>query len=66
MAAPRHSPLERARLRGRAAARAGGSIADCPYPDKRTQSGRLTWSRAFRRAWMDGFAEVINPQADMP
>ena len=31
------------------------SIADCPYRDKRVNSGRLSWSRAFINAWRDGF-----------
>ena len=41
--------------KGIAAAAAGASRDSCPYEDKRKGCGRLTWSRAFRRAWMDGY-----------
>ena len=30
-------------------------ITECPYRDRRKQSGGLTWSRAFRAAWADGW-----------
>ncbi|WP_369805313.1 Rmf/CrpP family protein [Acidithiobacillus ferriphilus] len=33
----------------------GQSITDCPYKDKRKEDGRLTFSRAFVRAWHDGW-----------
>lgn len=33
----------------------GKSLKDCPYKDKRKIDGRLTWSRAFKKAWEDGF-----------
>jgi len=36
----------------------GLSIDDCPYQDKRNDSGRLTWSRAFRICWVDGFVDA--------
>lgn len=38
------------------AARAAGALrSSCPYHDVRRLDGRLTWGRAFRRAWFDGF-----------
>jgi len=30
----------------------------CPYEDKRKPSGRLSWSRAFIRAWNDGWDDA--------
>lgn len=27
----------------------------CPYGDKRNSSGKITWSRSFICAWMDGW-----------
>lgn len=41
--------------RGERAHTEGHSIHDCPYPDKRKDNGRLTWSRGYRTAWVDGF-----------
>lgn len=39
-----------------AAARAEGKTKDaCPYDDKRTWRGAVTFSRAFRKAWLAGF-----------
>lgn len=43
--------------KGQLVCNSGGSIDDCPYTDKRKDCGRLTWSRAFRSAWLDGFTE---------
>jgi hypothetical protein len=40
---------------GRRARRDGEPIDACPYRDTRNTSGRLTWSRAFERAWVDGW-----------
>ena len=28
-----------------------------PYPDKRNRKGRVTFSRAFRRFWVEGFTD---------
>lgn len=42
-------------LKGRRAWAEGLRIEACPYRDKRKDCGRLTWSRAFIRAWEDGF-----------
>jgi len=33
----------------------GQSDTACPYRDRRNFDGRLTWSRAFRKAWQDGY-----------
>lgn len=36
---------------------AGKSAAfDCPYKDKRTAKGAVTFSRAYVNAWHDGFS----------
>ncbi len=46
--------------KGRAAALEGFSLADCPYPDRRAGEHRqvVTFSRAFRKFWRDGFESV--------
>lgn len=33
----------------------GKKLSDCPYKDKRKEDGRLTWSRAYIKAWEDGY-----------
>jgi hypothetical protein len=33
-----------------------GTEAKNPYPDKRTPSGRVTFSRSFRAAWARGYS----------
>lgn len=33
----------------------GHPIDACPYDDRRKEDGRLTWSRAFRATWVDGW-----------
>ena len=30
-------------------------IRTCPYKDIRTESGRITYSRAFRKRWIEGW-----------
>lgn len=50
--------LNGAYLKGRKAGLAfkrSGSKTACPYIDHRKADGRLTFSRAFRRAWFHGF-----------
>lgn len=32
-----------------------GEPRQSPYKDKRKPDGRLTWSRAFESAWLDGW-----------
>jgi len=44
--------------KGRNAFADGVPITACPYNDKRKDDGRLTWSRAFRSAWVDGWREA--------
>jgi ribosome modulation factor len=46
-------------LKGAKAAHAGQDKNACPYRDKRNNSGRLTWSRAFILAWEDGHQDAI-------
>jgi ribosome modulation factor len=42
--------------KGQQAARDGMSEADCPYEDLRdSYRNSVTFSRAFRRAWLEGF-----------
>jgi ribosome modulation factor len=40
---------------GRRCGLGGLPITDCPYKDKRKPDGRLTFSRAWRNAWVDGW-----------
>jgi len=40
------------------AALASEPEAACPYDDKRKADGRLTFSRAFRNAWLQGHREA--------
>lgn len=47
--------LEGAVRKGREAFLAGEPIGACPYKDVRKKNGRLTWSRAFAKAWCDGW-----------
>jgi ribosome modulation factor len=41
--------------KGIAAKAAGEPRSSCPYHDVRKLDGRLTWGRAFRKAWFDGY-----------
>lgn len=47
--------LDGAERKGREARAAGLTEAHCPYVDVRKADGRLTWSRAYRNAWVVGF-----------
>lgn len=47
--------LRGAYRRGFQAGHSGCSSHTCPYSDKRTTGGRLTWSRGFQTAWCDGW-----------
>jgi len=40
---------------GRLAGQAGRSISSCPYEDKKTVRGHVTFARGFLRAWKDGW-----------
>jgi len=41
--------------KGRKARAEGLTLDDCPYRDKRKVDGRVTFSRAFRKAWVYGW-----------
>ncbi len=43
--------------KGRQARRSGLSEYSNPYPDLRTERGSITFSRAFRRFWVEGWRE---------
>jgi ribosome modulation factor len=60
----RRTALEGAYRKGLAACVAGAAPGDCPYADKRKWSGALTWSRAFRNAWRDGFEHAKKNRED--
>lgn len=49
--------LRAAFKKGHDAAVAGMSRDACPYKDHRTTRGAVTFSRAYRKAWLKGFAE---------
>lgn len=34
---------------------AGQEESDCPYKDTRTLDGRVSFSRAYRKAWLQGY-----------
>ena len=56
--------LQGAYRKGHAAGAAGEDISACPYSDKRKLCGRLTWSRAFNRAWEDGWNAALKERGD--
>lgn len=60
--------LQAAFRRGWRARLAGLAFEACPYVDRRKYDGRLTWSRAFRSAWQEGFrwAERASGPAERP
>jgi ribosome modulation factor len=47
-----------AREKGRDARRRGEPKSACPYRDKRGLSGHVTFSRAFLKAWLEGWEEA--------
>jgi hypothetical protein len=51
----RNKAIEGARTKGRLARRAGLPITKNPYLDVRTTRGAVTFSRAFLRAWNNGW-----------
>lgn len=55
----RASAFDSARRNGFEACRMGMALSDCPYPDYRGgEHGQVvSWSRAFRNAWVSGFKE---------
>lgn len=50
-----HKALMGAYRKGQKAREEGKCLSDCPYIDKRTSDGSVTFSRAFIRAWKEGF-----------
>jgi hypothetical protein len=65
--ATRSKALASAWRKGRAAALEGRTMADCPYADRRGGEHRqvVTFSRAFRKWWRDGFESVgLFPRSD--
>lgn len=51
-------------LKGAHARLTGEPIEACPYVDRRTASGRLTWSRSFISAWEDGWRHADRDRED--
>jgi hypothetical protein len=51
----RRDPFDTARELGRCAAAEGRPTTACPYRDFRKNDGRLTFSRAWRNAWFEGY-----------
>lgn len=56
--------MQGAYRKGSAAFQEGRSLSDCPYADYRKHNGRLTWSRAYIRAWEDGFRDAQTQEHD--
>lgn len=56
----KRDPFAPAIQKGREAYLAGRSEKDCPYPDTRKEDGRLTFSRAWRHAWLEGYRQQRN------
>lgn len=51
----RNKAMAGAYRKGRTAARVGIKRTSCPYMDLRGPSGHVTFSRAFMRAWREGW-----------
>ena len=49
--------LATAKRKGEQARRDGKAETENPYPDTRTWRGHVTFARAFRRAWAEGWRE---------
>lgn len=54
----RRSPFDCARDNGIRARVRGEPESACPYKDIRTDGGQVTFSRAYRRAWLKGYRSV--------
>jgi ribosome modulation factor len=50
--------FEQAEMKGHDAYLHGESELDCPYEDKRTTDGKVTFSRAYINHWLWGFREA--------
>ncbi len=53
-----HRGIQGAYRKGWDAAMSGQLQAACPYRDYRTSRGRITFSRVFRRAWVEGYRDA--------
>lgn len=51
----RADSLDTAKRKGQQAFLDGIPVSACPYRDKRTDRGAVTWSRAYRSAWLAGW-----------
>jgi len=51
--------------RGWKAAHEGKSIDDCPYEDKRTKRGSVTFARGYINHWIEGFQAYHVENTDM-
>lgn len=51
-------PYRGAFEKGRAAALAGEPESACPYSDLRTAANRVSFSRAFIKAWHEGYDSI--------
>lgn len=49
-------------MNGRRAFASGQGLDSCPYRDIRKPNGRISWSRAFIRAWEDGWVDAKSKQ----
>lgn len=56
-----NSALDGAERKGREAALRGEPLSACPYEDKRTRRGAITYSRCFIRAWTKGHRSISDP-----
>lgn len=54
-------------IKGREAARKGEARSSCPYPERVgiNKSG-VTFSRAFRKAWLQGYDDEVRLLATSP
>lgn len=62
----RRNPTDAAVRKGREAFQAGLPESACPYKDHRKDDGRLTFSRAWRNAWLDGYRAASREAAQKP
>ena len=61
----RNRALQGAFVKGYDARFDGTRSSANPYPDRRTDRGAVTWSRAFRRAWLAGWQaahDIVQPK----
>lgn len=51
----RRDPFGSAYLTGYLAGAGGMPRTHCPYRDRRTHEGKVTYARAWRKAWLSGW-----------